>query len=159
MSDQPEDMPEPSPLDAPPADGLERAFQLPPHIAEAEDGAYLALYNELLTRLRREATGIPMSTNMWVLLERIATLYVITKYREDTNFPWSSTGEKDFAARLLDNQKEFNRVLAQAQEKLLQTVLLEVQKITKDGLAMVKDDEDRRTLRRFYQGEFARMGY
>lgn len=159
MSDQHEDITAPSPLDAPPADGLDRAFTLPQHIAEAEDGAYFDLYTELVTRLRREAQGVPMTTNMWLLLERIATKYVILKFREDTDFHWVGSGEKDFGAQLLENQKEFNRVLAQSQEKLLQSVMLEVSKITRGGLELIKDDEDRRNVRRHFQEQYARLGY
>jgi len=148
-----------SPLDAAPADGLELAFELPEYIAQADDGRYLALYEELVLRLRREAQGIPMTTNMWILLERIATKYVILKYREDTHFTWVGSGEKDFGAQLLENQKEFNKVLAQSQEKLLQSVMMEVNKITRGGLELIKDDEDRRNVRRFFQEQYSRIGY
>lgn len=147
-----------SPLDAAPADGLERAFRLPEYIAE--DSELLALHEELSQRMRREAAGLPMGTNQEILLERILTKYLIIKWREENT--WAGTGvngEKDANSQWLDMLKEWNRVLQANDDKMREALLLEVQKITTEAVQLISNEDDRRSVRRHFQEKFAAIGY
>lgn len=147
-----------SPLDAAPADGLERAFRLPEHIAADEDLS--ALYTEMVSRLRSESLGIPMHTAQEILLERIATKYVLIKYREQVG--WAGlgvNGEKDANQQWLEMVKEWNRVLAQGHEQLREAVLSQAEKIALDAISLLEDPDDRQKLRRHFKERFAAIGY
>lgn len=147
-----------SPLDAAPADALDRAFRLPTHIAEDED--LRVLYQEMVSRLRAESLGLPMHTAQEILIERIATKYVQIKYREEHGWAGMGVnGEKDANAQWLDLLKEWNRVLAAGHEQLRDALLKQAEQIAIEAVNLVDDSDTRQTLRRHFKEKFAAIGY
>jgi hypothetical protein len=67
--------------DGPPADVMDVAFTVPAHIAGTK---WEPVYNEMLDRMRREASGLTMNTVQILLIERIARFYVDMRLREET---------------------------------------------------------------------------
>lgn len=145
-----------NPLDAPPDDELARAYRLPDVIAA--DPELLALYQTLVSRLRAEALGLPLTTAQYLLIERIATKYVIIRYREQNGW-LGVNAEKDTNQQWLDLLKEWNRVLASSQEQMRAALLEQVTKIALDAVGFIKDTEDRQNVRRHFQEQFAAIGY
>lgn len=145
-------MTEINPLDAAPDDGLERAFRLPQYIREDEE--LVALYEEIVARLRREAAGLPMSTLQQLLIERQASFYVQIKFKENTQ-TFSPNQQKEFNVYWLDLNKEFARQLAASDDKLREAMLGEIHQIVKDALELVTDPGQRRAVRLRLAEEFA----
>lgn len=147
-----------SPLDGPPADGLDRAFRLPERIAD--DESLSELYDEIVKRLRTEALGIPMTTMQQLLIERLATKYVLIRYNESINWAgMSATAEKDMNAQWADLLKEWNRLLASGQEKMRDALLSQVSIIAQDAVKLVTDKDTRQALRRHFSEHFSNLGY
>lgn len=144
-----------SPLDAAPPDGLERAFRLPPHIAD--DTELRELYEEMVLRLRREAQGLPMNTLQQILIERIAGLYVQIKYKEDHQ-AFSANQQKEFNTYWLDLTKEFNRLLQASDDKLREILLNEIETIIKGALDLIESLPDKKNVRRHIQEGLAAIG-
>lgn len=144
-----------SPLDAPPADGLQRAFRLPRHISS--DTELSALYDEMVLRLRREAQGLPMNTLQQILIERIAGLYVQIKFKEE-NQAFSTNQQKEFNTYWLDLTKEFNRLLQASDVQLRENMLNEIEKVFLGAVDLIEDDGNRRNVRRQVQEGLAAIG-
>lgn len=144
-----------SPLDAAPADGLERAFLLPPHVA-ADEGL-LALHTEMVTRLRREAQGLPMNTLQQILIERIAGLYTQIKFKEEHQ-SFSANQQREFNTYFLDLTKEFNRLLQASDDKLREAMLNDIEKVFLEAVDLIQDDNNRRDVRRHVQEGLAAIG-
>lgn len=122
-------------LDAAPAAVLGRAFRVPKYIRDDEE--LMDLFNEMVTLLRRESAGLPMTTLQTVLLERISTTYVIIKYREEHG--WEGLGvnaEKEMKAQWTDWLKEWNRLIASGQDKLRDQMLHDVVEVMKNNLTV-----------------------
>ncbi len=142
-----------SPLDGPPADGLERAFRLPENIAE--DLEMAAIHQEIVTRMRREAAGIPMNTVQQLLMERIATSYVQAKMREESG-QLTLRDIKDQNASWLAMTQEFNKLLQSSQDKLRDALFTEIQNVITSAIDdTVTDESTLRNLRRRLAGDFA----
>lgn len=137
------------------SDGLERAFRPPTYISD--DPELFALYEEMVRRLRSESMGIPMHTMQEFLIERIATRYVIIRYREEHGWLGINT-EKEFNQQWLELVKEWNRVLAAGHEKLRDAVLRESEEIALAGINLIRDPEDRQRVRLHFKERFARAG-
>jgi len=149
-------MADPNPLDGAPVDhDLDRAFRLPSYIRE--DQELVELYNTLVHRLRREASGLPMNTLQMILIERQASFYVQIKYKEDhQNF--SPNQQKEFNVYWLDLTKEFNRLLSQSEDKIREALLGEIAAMTQDVAAGIEDDAIRRKVRLALSEGFANIG-
>lgn len=141
--------------DGPPELGT--AFELPEYLAA--DPALVAMYHKAIRDLMAEARGLPMHTVQEFLLERIATKYVIMKFRERNNNWLGINTEKDFNAQWLDLVKEWNRVLAAGQDKLRDAVLKEAEGISLGSLQLIEDDELRKKLRIYYKEKYAAIGF
>ncbi len=147
-----------SPLDSASEQGIERAFRLPDYIEEDDD--LRALYEDMVRRLRAESMGIPMHTAQELLLERIATKYVIIRYRETHG--WVGLGvnaEKEANQQWLEMLKEWNRVLAAGHEQLRDAILREAENIALDAVSLLGDPDDRQKIRRHFKERFAALGY
>lgn len=144
-----------SPLDAAPADGLERAFHLPEDVGQ--DADLVALYNEMVLRLRREASGLPMNTIQQLLIERIASFYVQIKFKENTG-SFTMNQQKEFNAYWLQLTAEFNRLLAASDTKLRDAMVLEIEKFVVEATDQITDTENRQQVRRSMSEGFAAMG-
>ncbi len=139
-----------SPLDGPPADGLERAFRLP----EDWDGELADLHQQIVQRMRREAAGLPMNTVQQLLMERIATSYVQAKMREETG-ALTLKDIKDQNAAWLAMTQEFNKLLQSGQDKLREALFAEIQTIIMNATEEITDPESLRNFRRRLAGDFA----
>lgn len=144
-----------SPLDGAPLDGLAPAFRLPPHIAENEE--YVALHAEIVTRLRREAAGLPMNTVQQLLLERIAANYVTIKWKEDRAEFVRANEQKDYNTFWLSMTVEFNKQMRESDDKLRQAMLAEVMKVTQDAMEIIPDKTVRQAVRRKLSEDFAHI--
>lgn len=142
-------------LDAPPADALESIFVLPDEIAA--DARIRGWYEEMVTRLRREAQGVPMKTAQYTLMERIAYFYANMRWREFTHPDMSLRERKENNLAWLQMLDMFNRMLEKHNDKLMTEMLLKVQNILKDRLSMISDPSERQALRRAYQEDFANI--
>ena len=142
-------------LDAVPADSLDGIFVLPDDLAN--DPRILEWYTEMVTRLRREAQGVPMKTAQYTLMERIAYFYANMRYQELNN-PNMTAREKmqyiDAWQKMLD---QFNRMLEKHNDKLMAETLLKVQEILANRLPIVSDPGDRASLRRALAEDFANL--
>src|SRR5688572_8166031 len=96
--------------------GLEEAFVMPPALLDGHPDL-IGLYEELVANLRAEAFGIPMTSMQVILIERIATKYVLIKYREREGW-LGVNAEKDANSQWLDLVKEWNRLLAGGHEQM-----------------------------------------
>lgn len=145
-----------SPLDAPPlGDAMEIAFDLPAHIAE--DDRLSTLYNELRSRMRQEAEGIPLATNQLLMLSQIALGFVEMKYN-DQHQRWPEMGvnaKKDARTYWLDLVKEWNRLLKDNKDDLQFVYQEKIKKILIDGTKKIQDPDNRRDVWRFYQEQLA----
>lgn len=119
----------------------------------------VSMYHRWIRALTAEARGLPMHTVQEFLLERIATKYVIMKYRERNNEWLGVRTENDFTAQWLDLVKEWNKVLSSGQDKLRDAVLEEVQGIALESLQMIRDEDDRKRVRLHYKERFAALGH
>ena len=145
-----------NPLDN--ADELSVIFRLPADVVENEP-ELAELHLEWIDRLRSESRGIPMHTVQEFILERIATKYVMLRYRELHGGWVGVNSEKDAHSQWLDLVKEWNKVLAAGHEQLRDAVLQQAEQISREALELIEDDETRRTLRRHFKERFASIGY
>lgn len=144
-----------NPLDAPPEDALEDIFVLPDEVANNPQIA--RWYDEMVTRLRREAQGIPMKTAQLLLMERIAYTYAKMRYEEfnNPNLPERQRmALQDSWQKMLD---QFNRLLEKHNDKLLTEMLVKVQNILRDSLPLIENPAERANFRRHLQEEFANI--
>lgn len=144
-----------SPLDGAPLDALAPAFRLPPHIAAVEH--YVDLHAEIVARLRREAAGLPMNTVQQLLLERIAANYVTIKWKEDRAEFVRANEQKDYNTFWLSMTIEFNKQLRENDDKLRQSMLAEVMKVTQEAMEIIEDKSVRQAVRRKLSEDFAHI--
>lgn len=93
---------------------LDGAFYLPDHI---EDTNLRELYEVLVIRMRREASGLPMNTVQQLMIERIAYNYVVMREKERGALGGfgTTTMQKDFNTFWLSMTQEFNRMLVKSE--------------------------------------------
>jgi hypothetical protein len=132
-------------LDAPPADGLETAFSLPPHIAA--DPVMVDLHREIITRFRRESSGLPMNTVQTLLLERIAANYVTLKWKELNGEFVRANEQKDYNTFWLMMTQEFNKQLQTNQDALRTKMLTDIIKVVEEVIEDIPDKAIRQQAR------------
>jgi hypothetical protein len=136
-------------------DDLARAFVLPEWLRE--DVEMVALYDAIVSRLRREALGMPMSTVQQLLLERISFNYIVLKYKEEHNDFRRVNEQKDFNTWWLSMTAEFNKLLMANQDKLREAMMMEVQKVVLESVKLIVNDDDRRNVKRYLAEAFAQL--
>jgi len=135
-------------------EAFEAAYRLP----ESFPDEFRALHEEIITRLRNEARAVPMSTNMYMLIERMTHFYVAMKIREaDADTPFSLKEQKEMLDFWLKMVVEFNKGIASSESKTRTTLLVEIQNVLRQSLKKVKDPEVRRALSQEWNEEFARI--
>lgn len=137
-----------------PANDLQAAFKLPEHI-EADE-ILAELFTNMVTRLRREAEGIPMSTVQQLLIERIASMYVQIRYMENTGFDGVNK-QKELNDYWLKLVAEFNRLLSSNDDKRREQLLYDVQNVVMESLKLISNDEERRDIRRALTEGFTKL--
>lgn len=143
-----------APLVVMPANDLQAAFKLPEHI-EADE-ILAELFTNMVTRLRREAEGIPMSTVQQLLIERIASMYVQIRYMENTGFDGVNK-QKELNDYWLKLVAEFNRLLSSNDDKRREQLLYDVQNVVMESLKLISNDEERRDIRRALTEGFTKL--
>lgn len=130
-----------------PLDDLDAAFDLPETAIASQK--LRGLYEVLVARMRTEARNLPMNTVQQLLIERIATNYIILKAREagEGGGFTSTASQKDYNTFWLTMTQEFNRMLGRADAKDDRAVLLrEMQTIIVNTLATTISDPRQRRL-------------
>jgi hypothetical protein len=135
---------------------LDRAFELTQLVS---DENLRGLYEVLVHRMREESTHVSLNTAQQLLLERIATNYVLLKAREgipigDAGGFEHGTALKDFNTYFLSMLREFNAQLQRAGandrdatvERVRQIIISELQSVEDPGL---RNDLVERFARRF----------
>jgi hypothetical protein len=129
-----------------PLQELDAAFELPEAMVANE--RLRGLYEVLVARMRNEARNLPMNTVQQLLIERIATNYIVLKAREAGEGGGFTTtaGQKDYNTFWLSMTQEFNRMLGRADAKDDRAALLrEMQTIIVNTLATtIADPRQRR---------------
>lgn len=144
-----------NPLDDAPADAMEDIFVLPETMAN--DPRIARWYEEMVARLRREAQGVPMKTAQYTLMERIAYFYAVARYNELTMINQTARDVRENNAAWLSMLDQFNRLLEKHNDKVVNEMIMEIQKILHDSLSIITDDRERAALRRHLQEEFANI--
>jgi hypothetical protein len=98
---------------ATPLDDLDYAFELPSVVTDAK---LRSLYEVLVHRMRQEARHLPMNTVQQLLIERIATNYIVLRSKERGDLGgFAHAGvQKDYNTFWLAMTAEFNRLLAKS---------------------------------------------
>lgn len=110
---------------------LDGAFYLPDHI---DNQNLRELYEVLVSRMRKEASDLPMATVQELLIERIAYNYIVMREKERGALGGFSTtaAQKDFNTFWLSMTQEFNRMLTRSDAlsgNERKTLLREVQQL------------------------------
>jgi len=142
-------------LDAAPANPLDGIFVLPGHIAA--DPLIQGWYDEMVRQLRREAEGIPMKAAQFTLMERIAYFYANMRYQELNDPDMSDRQRQANISTWQTMLDQFNRLLEKHNDKLMNEMVLKVQEILKNRLALISDPSERAALRRAYAEDFANL--
>lgn len=130
-------------LDRDPAQSLDDLiFQAP----ENMDERWQAVHQEIVSRLRQEAAGLPMQTVHKLLLERLANYYVTMRMRE-TETTVTASQMKDMTTFWLSMTQEFNKQLKEGQDKLRDQLLSEVEKVTLEAVDLIEDKPTRQKVR------------
>lgn len=145
-----------NPLDAPPLDALDDAFALPEPYAD--DERIVRWHTEIVTRLRREAAGIPMTTAQTMLMERIAFFYVVMRYKEFNEGGISPRELKDNNSAFLSMLDSFNKLLEKHNDKVIGEMMGKVMGILSDRMSMITDATERQALRRALAEDFQAEG-
>jgi len=149
----------------PPEEGVPElgpAFRLPAYIMDKPE--LVRIFEESVRKLQAESRGMPMHTVQEFLLERIATKYVLLKYREmygaEANGHYIGVNaEKDANTHWLDLVKEWDKVLASGQEQMREAFITEFTSIALRGVELVEDKNTRQMLTRHFKEQFAAAGY
>lgn len=131
-------------------------FSLPEEISAHQE--YVDLYHSWVERLLQESAGFPMHTVQTFLLERIASRYVLMRFRERHGSTSSATAERMSFAQWLDMVKEWNKIIAANNESTRDVVIDESMQIALDALQMVEDPVLRDKLRVHFKERFAAIG-
>lgn len=143
-------------LDAPPVNPLDEMFRLPDDLRD--HAIWQPIFDQMTSQLRREAAGIQMSTLQYILIERIASGYVLIRHREETHSWIGVNTEKETKAEWRNLVIEFNRLLANGEDKRREQLLDDMEKIILGGLELILDLDVKKQLRQFYEGELAAIG-
>ncbi len=127
---------------------LDAAFTLPDVVTDPE---LRALYEVLIARMREEARHLPMNTIQQLLIERIATNYIVLRSKERGELGGfaHSNVQKDYNIFWLSMTQEFNRMLGKADPlngNDRKSLLKEMQKIIVSTVATVADPKVRAEL-------------
>lgn len=90
-----------------------------------------------------------MNTIQTLLLERIAYTYTVIRMKEDgviARFARANEA-KDYNTFWMSMTQEFNKLLSSGQDKLRETLLLQVKDVVDAAIAEVEDDDIKRKLR------------
>jgi hypothetical protein len=142
-------------LDAPPTNRLEDIFTLPEEYAQ--DERIVRWYDEIVTRMRREAAGVPMNTTQQLLLERIAFFYVRMRHKEMLDGGFTLRDQKEMTASLQTSLDSFNRLLEKNSDKVHKENLGRILGIMNEILPMISDKSEQTRIRTHLIAAFKEM--
>lgn len=110
-------------------ESLDGVFHLPEGLVESSN--LREMWEVIVSRMRKEAAHLPMSTVQMLLIERIATNYVILREKENRPIGHSqgfahATVQKDFNTFWLTMTKEFNAMLGRTDSAVRRQAMGEV---------------------------------
>lgn len=113
-------------------ESLDGVFTLPPGLVESDELRHM--WEVIVSRMRKEAVHLPMNTVQMLLIERIATNYVILREKENMPLGHSqgfahATVQKDFNTFWLTMTKEFNALLGRTDTAVRRQAMGEVRDI------------------------------
>lgn len=119
-------------------------FSLPEEMQE--DERWKKLYVLMVKTLQEEAAGVQMSTVQNLLIERIATLYVTIRYREEkgTHMPREM---KELSDLWLNMSKQFTQVLKENRENIARHRETQLYQLVMTAVGEIPDHDTRYTLR------------
>lgn len=138
-------------------DQLAGIFSLPENTPQD----YIQFYQEIVDRMRAEASGFPMNTVQILLIERIAYNYVVLRMKENGFMaPFARANEqKDFNTFWLTMTQEFNRVLSSGQDKVREKLFKDIVDVIKKVVrTTVEDPILRDRLLKEFSDEFKVIG-
>jgi len=137
-------------------DRLNQAFNLPATMVE--DFPELAeIHDEIVTRMKAEAHGMPMNTVQNLLLERIAYNYVFLKYRE-LRGETSGREQKDLNSFWLSMTQEFNRLLSVNEAERRDQLMTDVVDVFQEAIALIQDQATRQAVSQSVSAGLAKKG-
>ena len=137
-------------------DRLHDLFTLPTPYSTNE--AVVRWYNEIIIRMTREASGLPMQVNQIQLLERIAFLYAVMRYREINGESVSIREQKEINTEWRAMLDTFNRSIEKHKDQILRDTVLTIQDAIREVLSGVEDENLAKTLNRELIEKFAEKG-
>lgn len=76
---------------------------------------YMEVYDEIEQSLKKDIDHLEMNSTLQALMERICTVYVMIRYRENTR--WQFPGDqKEYNSNFLNLVKEFNKIVDTSQD-------------------------------------------
>lgn len=139
-------------------DDLDPAFDL---MADVSDARMRALFEVLVHRMTEEAKHLPMTTVQLLLIERIATNYIVMREKERGGLGGyqHSSQQKDWNIFWLSMTQEFNRMLGKSGSATDRKALLsDMQKIIVETIATVPDPKIRGDLLEKLANRFESVG-
>lgn len=135
---------------------LAQLFQPPAEIRDNPE--WRARYDALVRSLRRDSSGLPLDMAQMMLIERIASTYMRVSWFQ------SSGGMSDNQLDKLNEMylkytTQFQKVLQASDEVLRQDLLQKMVTISTDAVKLIRNDDDRKAVRRHFQEKFAALGY
>ena len=89
----------------------------PAFISGANAQKYIDIYDETEEGLREESKHLSDNPTLKTLIERISTVYVTIRFREDNRWPNGPQEQKEYNANYMNLVKEFNKVIQTSQDK------------------------------------------
>lgn len=130
-------------------------FRLPSEVEG--DERLTAVYQEVVNQLREEAADIPMTTVQNLLIERIASLFVIIKVH-DENGTWLPRQQREYNALWLSMSAEFNKLLLASQEVRYAATMDKIRTAVIAAANRLPEPEMRSKMREFLAEEFQKAG-
>lgn len=146
----------------PPADlrDLDAAFELTDTVT---DPRLRQLYEVLVARMRDEARYLPMNTVQQLLIERIASFYIVMRAKESGELGGFSTAsvQKDYNSFWLGMTSEFNRLLGKSEPmngNERKAVMREMQQVIVSTVQTIADPKVRTELLEKMAAAFDKAG-
>lgn len=135
---------------------MDAAFELPPDV----DPRMVELYNVLIHELREESRGLPMTTNQQMLIDMIASSYVVLKDMLHKGQIRSSTAVKDQLSQWISLLQEFNKQQSRkTPDEYRAAIMTEVRQIIAEELGSIRDKKTREMLTSKFVDAFAEAGF
>lgn len=134
-------------------DRLSDLFTLPAPYNQNE--VVVRWYHEIISRMQRESAGLPMQVNQIQLLERIAFLYAVMRWREISQESVSIREQKELNTEWRAMLDTFNRSIEKHKDQILRDTITTIENIIKEIFEGIEDPNLKRQLNRELIEKFA----